>query len=74
MIEKVSEDVEYLKLNKEISNYKQKINTYNSINDNLKLKEIKQKINEIKIDINGLKSLLKKINEEKDKKISKLMI
>lgn len=60
--------MEYLKLNKEISNYKQKINTYNSINDNLKLKEIKQKINEIKIDINGLKSLLKKINEEKDKK------
>lgn len=68
MIEKVSEDAEYLKLNKEISDYKQKINAYNSINNNLKSKEIEQKINEIKIDIDGLKSLLKKINEEKDKK------
>ena len=68
LIEKVSEDAEYLKLNKEISNYKQKINPYNSINNNLKLEEIKQKINEIKIDIEGLKSLLKKIDEEKDKK------
>ncbi|WP_203282629.1 hypothetical protein [Metamycoplasma hominis] len=68
LIEKVSEDAEYLKLNKEISDYKQKINAYNSINNNLKSKEIEQKINEIKIDIDGLKSLLKKINEEKDKK------
>ncbi|WP_240448648.1 hypothetical protein [Metamycoplasma hominis] len=68
LIKEVSEDAEYLKLNKEISDYKQKINAYNSINNNLKSKEIEQKINEIKIDIDGLKSLLKKINEEKDKK------
>ncbi|MCF1354781.1 hypothetical protein LH651_00680 [Mycoplasma hominis] len=68
LIEEISEDAEYLKLNKEISDYKQKINPYNSINNNLKLEEIKQKIDEIKIDIKGLKSLLKKINDEKDKK------